>query len=175
MGGKYWIFMQREEYDDLVQRDEKLSKRITDIENQLQSTEQQIEEQSAAIVHSQPMAMVQSMVNDNHELENARSEIARLNATLADNETQVSTLQMKLEKNDAWAVANEEIKTLQEIIQDANAKLQNQENELKREQNRGNELEQKIYEAQIKLGEIEKTEEENKDQLNITSSHQHEL
>lgn len=57
---------------------------------------------------------------------------------------------MKLEKNDAWAVANEEIKTLQEIIQDANAKLQNQENELKREQNRGNELEQKIYEAQIK-------------------------
>ena len=66
--GKYWIFMQREEYDDLVQRDEKLSKRITDIENQLQSTEQQIEEQSAAIVHSQPMAMVQSMVNDNHEL-----------------------------------------------------------------------------------------------------------
>ena len=100
--------------------------------------------------------------------------------------------------------------------------------ELKSEQNRGNELEQKIYEAQIKarfkkylvflngwwqkfmdiflldedffrhwsifsrweylrwfynfkilkpvkLGEIEKTEEENKDQLNITSSHQHEL
>ena len=135
---------------------------------------------------------------------------------------------MKLEKNDAWAVANEEIKTLQEIIQDANAKLQNQENELRREQDRGNELEQKIYEAQIKarfkkylvflngwwqkfmdiflldedffrnwsifsrweylrwfynfkilkpvkLGEIEKTEEENKDQLNITSSHQHEL
>ena len=64
--GKYWIFMQREEYDDLVQRDEKLSKRITDIENQLQSTEQQIEEQSAAIVHSQ--LMVQTMVNDNHEL-----------------------------------------------------------------------------------------------------------
>lgn len=57
---------------------------------------------------------------------------------------------MKLEKNDAWAVANEEIKTLQEIIQDANAKLQNQENELRREQDRGNELEQKIYEAQIK-------------------------
>jgi len=27
----------------------------------------------------------------------------------------------------------------------------------------------------MKLGEIEKTEEENKDQLNITSSHQHEL
>ena len=27
----------------------------------------------------------------------------------------------------------------------------------------------------IQLGEIEKTEEENKDQLNITSSHQHEL
>ena len=66
--GKYWIFMQREEYDDLVQRDEKLSKRITDIEKQLQSTEQQIEEQSAAIVQSQPIAMVQSMVNDNHEL-----------------------------------------------------------------------------------------------------------
>ena len=58
---------------------------------------------------------------------------------------------MKLEKNDAWAVANEEIKTLQEIIQDANAKLQNQENELRREQDRGNELEQKIYEAQIKV------------------------
>ena len=57
---------------------------------------------------------------------------------------------MKLEKNDAWAVANEEIKTLQEIIQDANAKLQNQESELRREQARGNELEQKIYEAQIK-------------------------
>jgi len=173
--GKYWIFMQREEYDDLVQRDEKLSKRITDIENQLQSTEQQIEEQSAAIVHSQPMSMVQSMVNDNHELENARSEIARLNTKLEDNETQVSTLQMRLEKNDAWSVANEEIKTLQEIIRDANAKLQNQENELRKEQSRGNELEQKIYEAQIKLGEIEKTEEENKDQLNITSSHQHEL
>ena len=58
---------------------------------------------------------------------------------------------MKLEKNDAWAVANEEIKTLQEIIQDANAKLQNQENELRREQDRGNELEQKIYEAQVKV------------------------
>ena len=66
--GKYWIFMQREEYDDLVQRDEKLSKRITDIEKQLQTTEQQIEEQSAAIVHSQPIAMVQSVANDNHEL-----------------------------------------------------------------------------------------------------------
>merc|ERR1712168_304933 len=99
------------------------------------------------------------------------SEIERLNAKIEENETHVSTLKMKLEKNDGWAVANEEIKTLQEIIRDANSKLQNQENELRREQERGRELEQKIYEAQIKLGEIERTGEENKDQLNITSSH----
>ena len=75
-----------------------------------------------------------------------------------------------MEKNDAWDVANDEIKALQEIIKAANEKVANQETELIREQKRGNELEAKIQQAQKRLEQIEQTEEDNKVRYNLSGS-----
>ena len=91
--------------------------------------------------------------------------------------------------NDAWDVANQQIQVLQDIIKDANIKLGKQEKELKKERARGDELERKIQvrlfwlilcwqqsqSAELQLDVIERTEEDNKEQMMLNTTQTSEL
>jgi len=167
-GGQFWTFLRREDHDKLVKRDDELDQYNHDLQNRIADIEKQLEETDVQV--EQQRQMVTQNKHSTDELIAANDMIDQLQQTLEQTERKVNELTSQTNENDAWEVANQQIQVLQEIIKDANIKLGNQEKELKKERARGDELERKIQSAELQLDVIERTEEDNKEQITLNTT-----